>query len=212
MRKISILAATAAALALAACAAGAEDQPPAKEVASLPVGTCINMGNMLEPEREGAWGGGKIENADFARIKAAGFDTVRIPVRWHNKSMEEAPYTVDPAWMARVEQVVDWALANGLVVKGHVLLWHVTSPGWLTALEPAQLREALRRHIYTVLGHFRGRVASWDVANECLAPDGALADTLFTRALGPGIIDDAFHWAREAAGPDVLLFYKIFST
>ena len=144
MRKISILAATAVALALAACAAGAEDQPPAKEVASLPVGTCINMGNMLEPEREGAWGGGKIENADFARIKAAGFDTVRIPVRWHNKSMEEAPYTVDPAWMARVEQVVDWALANDLNV---ILNSHHFDPIYADPAGTAQWHGAVWKQI-----------------------------------------------------------------
>ena len=56
--------------------------------AALPVGTCINMGNMLEPEREGMWGGAPIAAEDFARIKAAGFETVRIPVRWHNKTLQ----------------------------------------------------------------------------------------------------------------------------
>jgi endo-1,4-beta-xylanase len=106
------------------------------------------------------------------------------------------------------DKVVDWALSRGLAVKGHVLLWHVTSPGWLEALPPPQLREAVRRHIHTTVGHFRGRVGSWDVANECLAPDGTLAGTLFTRRLGQSIIDDAFRWAREAAGPGVLLIYN----
>ena len=57
--------------------------------AALPVGTCINMGNMLEPEKEGAWGGALIVPEDFSRIKAAGFDTVRIPVRWHNKTQQQ---------------------------------------------------------------------------------------------------------------------------
>eukprot|EP00937_MAST-01D_sp_MAST-1D-sp2_P004531 g4531.t1 len=106
------------------------------------------------------------------------------------------------------DRVVDWALARGLAVKGHVLLWHVTSPPWLAALGAEQLREALRRHVFTVLGHFRGRVESWDVANECLAPDGSLADTIFLRKLGPHYLDDVFRWAREAAGPGVPLIYN----
>lgn len=82
----------------------------------LPVGTCINMGNTLEPETEGAWGGARASKADFERIAAAGFDTVRIPVRWHNKSTSEPPYTVDPEWMDRVQDVVDWALGARLNV------------------------------------------------------------------------------------------------
>ncbi len=98
---------------LAPTAAVAQAVPAAKP---LPVGTCINMGNTLEPPTEGAWGGKPASKADFARIKAAGFDTVRIPVRWHNKSSDTPPYTVDPDWMARVQQIVDWALAEDLNV------------------------------------------------------------------------------------------------
>lgn len=82
----------------------------------LPVGTCINMGNSLEPETENAWGGKRISADDFQRIKAAGFETIRLPVRWHTKSKNEAPYTVSPSYMKRVEQVVDWALAANLNV------------------------------------------------------------------------------------------------
>ena len=82
----------------------------------LPVGTCMNMGNMLEPEHEGMWGGAPIAAEDFTRIKAAGFDTVRIPVRWHNKTLQQAPWTVEKAWMDRVQQVVDQALAADLNV------------------------------------------------------------------------------------------------
>ena len=104
--------------AIAQDAAVALRDAPAPAIAprGLPVGTCINMGNSLEPEQEGSWGGTRITAADFERIAAAGFDTVRIPVRWHNKSLSEPPYTVEPAWMDRVAQVVDEALAADLNV------------------------------------------------------------------------------------------------
>lgn len=91
-------------------------QPDVTMQTPLPVGTCINLGNTLEPEQEGAWGGAPATKEDFVRIAAAGFDTVRIPVRWHNKSSQTAPYTVDPEWMDRVQQIVDWALAEDLNV------------------------------------------------------------------------------------------------
>ncbi|TRD12688.1 glycoside hydrolase family 5 protein [Erythrobacter insulae] len=74
------------------------------------------MGNSLEPETENAWGGKRISAADFERIRAAGFDTIRLPVRWHTKSQNEPPYTVDAAYIKRVEQVVDWALEADLNV------------------------------------------------------------------------------------------------
>ena len=105
-----------AALGLASATLAQAPQSPAPVTRPLPVGTCINMGNTLEPMTEGAWGGAPARKADFERIAAAGFDTVRIPVRWHNKSSDKPPYTVDPKWMDRVQQIVDWALEAKLNV------------------------------------------------------------------------------------------------
>lgn len=82
----------------------------------LPVGTCINMGNSFEPPEELGWGGKKIVSSDFVRIKQAGFETVRLPVRWYNKSETIEPHTVEPEWMDRVAEVVDGALEAGLNV------------------------------------------------------------------------------------------------
>ncbi|MFC3096818.1 glycoside hydrolase family 5 protein [Alteraurantiacibacter palmitatis] len=79
------------------------------------IGACINMANMLEPPREGDWGRA-INATDFADIAAKGFETVRLPVRWSNHASYTAPYTIDPAFMARVVQVVGQARAAGLRV------------------------------------------------------------------------------------------------
>lgn len=51
----------------------------------------------------------------FAEIKKAGFDMVRIPVTWNNHLIDDK-YTIDPAWMTKVKQIVDWALEEGLYV------------------------------------------------------------------------------------------------
>jgi endoglucanase len=88
---------------------------PVQAAEPLPVGPCINMGNHLEPERESGWGGKKIDAADFARIRAAGFDTVRVPVRWSNKT-GGPDHAIDTQWLARVTEVVDQALAADLNV------------------------------------------------------------------------------------------------
>ncbi len=84
--------------------------------AVLPVGACMNIGNTLEPPRESAWGGQPVTADDFARIKKAGFQTIRLPVRWHNKSSATPPHAIDPVWMDRVAAAVDQALAAGLNV------------------------------------------------------------------------------------------------
>ncbi len=82
------------------------------------LGRGLNMGNYLEAAgREGAWTGGLlIQEEDFKRIRKKGFDTVRIPVRWSDHCLKTAPYTIDPTFMARVKQVVEWALSNDLKV------------------------------------------------------------------------------------------------
>ncbi len=83
---------------------------------SLPVGRCVNMGNHLEAPSEGAWGGRKIADDDFAIIAKAGFNSVRIPVRWAAHADEKPPYTINKDFMARVQHVVGKARAAGLNV------------------------------------------------------------------------------------------------
>lgn len=83
--------------------------------AHFPVRRCINMGNALEAEYEGAWGY-TIREKDFSTIARAGFDTVRIPVRWDLKTSKQPPYTIDSAHMQRVIDVVGQAQNAGLGV------------------------------------------------------------------------------------------------
>lgn len=81
--------------------------------AYFPVGKCINMGGALEAPREGEWGY-TITRPDLQAIKAAGFDTIRVPIKWSAHAMAAPPYTIDPAFMARIDEVMDWSLESGL--------------------------------------------------------------------------------------------------
>jgi endoglucanase len=83
--------------------------------ANTRVGACVNMGNHLEAPNEGDWGRA-IAADDFTQIASKGFQTVRLPVRFSNHALTAAPYTIDAAFMNRVEQVVDSARAAGLRV------------------------------------------------------------------------------------------------
>jgi endoglucanase len=83
---------------------------------SLPVGRCINMGNHLEPPSEGAWGGRNIADDDFQIIAKAGFQTIRLPVRWSTHTGDAPLHSIDPVYMKRVKHIVGKARAAGLNV------------------------------------------------------------------------------------------------
>ncbi|WDV56135.1 cellulase family glycosylhydrolase [Streptomyces coeruleorubidus] len=88
-----------------------------------------NLGNTLDaiPD-ETSWGNPKATRELFKTIRAQGFRSVRIPVTWSAHQSTTAPYTVDDAYMSRVKQVVDWALAENLYV---VLNVHHDSWQWI---------------------------------------------------------------------------------
>jgi endoglucanase len=75
--------------------------------------SCINLGNALDAPSEGEWGY-VIRHDDIRMVASAGFDAVRIPIRWSAHAKKNAPYTIDPAFFDRVDQVAGWALAAGL--------------------------------------------------------------------------------------------------
>lgn len=79
------------------------------------LGRGINLGNTLEAPREGEWG---LTIADhfFPAIAGAGFDSVRIPIRWNAHAAADAPYTIDPKFFARVDHVVEQAIKADLLV------------------------------------------------------------------------------------------------
>lgn len=74
-----------------------------------------NLGNTLDaPDGETSWGNPVTTKEMIDRVKAAGFNVMRVPVSW-GKHMDGL-YNVDPAWMARVREVVDYGIDNGMYV------------------------------------------------------------------------------------------------
>jgi len=79
------------------------------------LGLGMNLGNALEAPKEGAWGL-TIKPEYFKTIKSAGFSHVRIPICWSAHAKADAPYTIDPEFLLRVDEVVHEALSNNLMV------------------------------------------------------------------------------------------------
>ena len=130
-------------------------------------------------------------------------------MKWDHMRPAEGEFDFSDA-----DAIMDFAEANGQVVRGHTLMWHSQNPAWLTEgdFTPEQLREILKDHIDTVVGRYAGRMQQWDVVNEIFHEDGSLRTTenIWIRELGPEIIADCFRWAH-AADPQALLFVNDFN-
>jgi endoglucanase len=117
------------------------------------IGKGWNLGNTFDAcekysdkkaglETETMWGNPETTKELIAYLKECGFDTLRLPVTW-SQHMGNAPdYTVDKAWMDRVQQVIDYALECGLKV---ILNTHHEDAFWLITDEEhkAQSEEIL---------------------------------------------------------------------
>lgn len=89
-----------------------------------------NIGNTLDAiPTETSWGNPLINQQYLQKIKSLGYKSIRLPVTWSGHEGAAPDYTIDPTWMARVKQVIDWARADGLVVVVNV---HHDSWQWIT--------------------------------------------------------------------------------
>lgn len=76
-----------------------------------------NLGNSLDATgSETSWGNPRTTRELIEQIAAAGFKSIRIPVTWGHRMGAPPDYRINEAFMARVQEVVDWSLAAGLYV------------------------------------------------------------------------------------------------
>jgi endoglucanase len=77
------------------------------------LGHGVNLGNMLEAPKEGAWGV-TVQEDYFPTIRSAGFTVIRVPIRWAAHVGTAPDYTIDPTFFNRVDWVVAQAEKNDL--------------------------------------------------------------------------------------------------
>lgn len=104
----------------AAGSAGNRGLSPQQVVADMGAGW--NLGNTFDATpNETSWGNPETTQAMVQAVKDAGFKTMRIPVTWTDHIGAGPDYTIDSAWMDKVEQVVKWVLDAGMyaIVNTH---------------------------------------------------------------------------------------------
>ncbi len=169
----------------------------------------ILVGAAVNPARFG--------EAAYAATLAREFNMVEPEngLKWHALRPSKDRFNFGPG-----DEVVAFAQAHVMKVRGHCLLWSEYNPVWLSkgSFTPDQLSKLLQEHITTVMRHYSGKVFAWDVVNESFLANGNVEPSIWFDSPGIGLagkgtayIEQAFRWAR-AADPKALLFYNDYDT
>jgi endo-1,4-beta-xylanase len=171
------------------------------------------MGNIISP-------------GDLGKVR---FDILKYhynTVTAENHMKPENIVSRDTPWAYQfnnADPIVNAALAEGMNVVGHTLIWHDQTPAWLTTGNAATVEANLNKYVTDVVDHFKGKLISWDVVNEAmrdgLSENQAAADWKSCLrplpqnrwlVIGPEYIEKAFLAAR-AADPNVKLYYNDYN-
>lgn len=120
------------------------------------MGIGINLGNTLEScgdwiaqwgdgtvaSYETAWGSPIVTEEMIQGYANEGFGVLRIPVAWSNMMYDDGRYTINPEYMARVKEIVDWTLDAGMyaIINIH---W---DNGWINTF-PENIDECMKKYI-----------------------------------------------------------------
>ena len=151
----------------------------------------------------------RLSNSQYSTIAGREFNmiTPENEMKWDATEPSQNNFQYGSA-----EQIVSFASARGIRVRGHALAWHAQQPGWAQGMSGSALRNAMLNHVTQVATHFRGRIHSWDVVNEAFADggSGARRDSNLQRT-GNDWIEAAFRAARSA-DPNAKLCYNDYNT
>jgi endo-1,4-beta-xylanase len=186
----------------AAVAVFAGAQAPLREAADradVLIGTAVRPAQLSEPA--------------YASTLAREFNMIEPEdvMKWWVVRQNAGAFNFGPA-----DEVVRFARAHDMKIRGHCLVWGRSNPEWLAQgqFTAAQLSELLHHHIEQMMRRYAGDVFAWDVVNEALDENGKVRDSLWYNQPGIGFsgkgtlyIEQAFRWAREA-DPRALLFYN----
>jgi len=167
---------------------------------------------------EFSWVSDPLNNPAYAATLAAQYNMLspENALKWPIVHPAQSAYNFEPA-----DELVAFAQAHGMRIRGHNLCWYMDNPDWLTnfaqAASPFDMYQLLQKHITTVMSRYQGTIFAWDVVNEAVSDSATgigtdLRDSLWydqpgIGVTGTGYIEQAFRWAH-AIDPNALLFYN----
>jgi endo-1,4-beta-xylanase len=116
------------------------------------------------------------------------------------------------------DAIAEFAKANDLKMRGHALVWHQQTGGWIFNDETGgevskeELLIRMKTHIDSVVSRYKGTIYAWDVVNEAISDDSTefLRNSEWYDIAGEDFIVKAFEYAREA-NPDAKLYYNDYN-
>ncbi|MHA8061584.1 endo-1,4-beta-xylanase [Aquirufa beregesia] len=163
-----------------------------KQLVKYPLGASVNP-RLLE------------ENASYRAL--AGMEFTSVTAENHMKMALIHP-EANRFDFAKGDEIVAFAKKNKSRVHGHTLVWHNQTAPWMKEFQGDQQawENLLKQHIQTIVKHYQGQIAGWDVVNEAFLDDGSLRPSIWSDHI-PDYLAKSFIWAHEA-DPKALLFYN----
>lgn len=133
-----------------------ECSAPGQDGESMAIGNPDNADNA-----ETAWGNPVVTKKTIKAVKEAGFNAIRIPVRWQCHITNPRAMSVSKTWIARIKEVVGWCLANDLkvIINVHHEKWLESTPYYKNKEENCQKLALLWMNIATEFANYDYRVA-----------------------------------------------------
>ena len=106
---------------------------------------------------ETAWGNPVVTKKTIKAVKDAGFNAIRIPIRWQCHITNPMAMSIDKAWIARIKEVVDWCLQNDLKV-----IINTHHDKWLEGRPTAQYKEENNQKLALLWMNIASEFADYD--------------------------------------------------
>jgi endo-1,4-beta-xylanase len=166
-----------------------------KEKAKFPIGAAVTVSHLKEADFSNAFRNNYSQLSAEYEMKMNQIWTSLSVYNWTN-----------------IDYLVNYAVQNNMKIHGHTLLWYQSFPDWFktAAYDSLNFENNVKTYIQTVVSRNKGKIVSWDVANEIFADDGTLRvdGTVYKTFKDPiGFYGRCFQYARNA-DPDVKLFYN----
>lgn len=163
-----------------------------KQILTYPLGASVNP-RLME------------ENASYRALASSEFTSLTAENHMKMALIHPEANRFD---FSKGDEILAFAKNNKSRVHGHTLVWHNQTATWMKEFQGDQQawENLLKNHIQTIVKHYQGQIAGWDVVNEAFLDDGSLRPSLWADHI-PDYLAKSFIWAHEA-DPKALLFYN----